>query len=510
MKSIFFSIGLLLMTSVIMAQDPLREGDAFFDEGNYKAALEQYLKALKSNKDDVTLQNNIGICYLELNVDRSQAIPYMEWVVKQEKIDEYAWYDLGRAYHFDHQFDKAIESYRKFNAKSKDEDFKKMAKLGIAQCENAKVLVGKPIDVEFFNVGENINTENNDFQPYIPADESTLVFTSDDKYDSRYKIHINNVLISEKKDGVWERSKNVGIVNSQEDEFVSGLAANDQWLFVKYQRYEAFDDIYMAEKKGARISKPVDMGDKINTKYVESGATLTPVGDTLYFASDREGGLGGMDIWMSIRLPDGDWGTPINVGEPINTPYDEDYPHMMSDGVTFFFSSTGHNSMGGYDVFRTKLNTSTGKFAPPRNFGYPINNTYDNLSIAMSSNFRYAYVADVRKEGMGGMDIYRVVFNNVDANIFLHKGSFKVGEGAELNISQEANIVVEVTNKETNEVQGKYKYNVAKNEFLMALPPGDYTASVKIDGYKEVNQEILVPDLLPNRIFNIKIALQPE
>jgi hypothetical protein len=510
MKRALFSILISFLATLTIAQDFMREGDAFFDEENYQAALEQYLKALKGNENDVTLRNNIGICYLELNDDRTQAIPHLEWVVTQEKFDEYAWYDLGRAYHYAHQFDKAISSYRKYTANGKDEDYIKSAKLAIKQCENAKVLINKPVDVEFHNLGEDINTENNEFQPYIPADESTLVFTSDDKYDSRYKIHINNVFLSDKKDGVWTKARNLGVVNSQEDEFVSGLAANDEWLFVKYQRYEAFDDIFMAAKKGSRVTKPIDMGDNINTKSIESGATLSPGGDTLFFASDREGGLGGMDIWMSMRLPDGSWGTPVNIGEPVNTPYDEDYPHIMKDGVTFFFSSTGHNSMGGYDLFKTKLNTSTGKFSAPRNFGYPINNTYDNLSIAMSGNFRYAYVADVREEGLGGMDIYRVVFNNVDANVFLHKGSFTVGEGLELNIPQDADIVVQVMNKETKEIQGKYKYNTVKNEFLMALPPGDYVASVKIDGYMQIEKEILVPDLLPNKIFNVKIVLQPE
>lgn len=510
MKSLFFSITLVFFSMFSLAQDPMREGDAFFEEGNYKAALEQYLKALKSNESDVTLRDNIGICYLNLNVDRSQAIPHLEWVVKQEKFDDYAWYDLGRAYHFNHQFDKAIESYRKYIAEGSDDDYIEMAKLGIKQCENAKILVEKPIDVTFHNLGDLINTENNEFQPYIPPDESTLIYTSDEKYDSRYKIHINNVYISRRKDDKWDRPKSVGIVNSQEDEFVSGLAANDAYLFVKYQRYEAFDDIFMAEKSGDRIGKPVDMGDNINSKDIESGATMSPTGDTLYFASDREGGLGGMDIWMAFKLPDGSWGIPVNLGEPVNTKYDEDFPHVMGDGVSFFFSSTGHNSMGGYDVFRTKLNPKTGKFTSPRNFGYPVNNTYDNYTIAMSRNFRYAYVSDVRKEGYGGMDIYRVVFNNVDANVFLHKGSFTVPEGQTLNIAADANVVVEVTDKETGVVQGKYKYNASKNEFLMALPPGSYVASVKLNGYKEVDKDILVPDLLPNKIFNIQMALQVE
>jgi hypothetical protein len=510
MKIIFAGIFVFIFVFASLAQDAIREGDAFFDEGNYKAALEQYLKALKSNENDVALRNNIAICYLSLNVDRSQAIPHLEWVIKQDKFDDYAWYDLGRAYHFDHQFDKAIESYRKYASKGKDDEFIKLAKLGVKQCENAKLLVNKPIDVTFHNVGEDVNTENNEYQPYIPPDESTLVFTSDEKYDSRYKIHINNVYLSSRKDGQWSRPKNVGIVNSQEDEFVSGLAANDEFLFIKYQRYEAFDDIFMAEKKGARIGKPVNMGENINTNDVESGATLSPTGDTLYFASDRAGGLGGLDIWMAFRLPNGTWGTPVNIGKPINTPNDEDFPHIMGDGVTFFFSSTGHNSMGGYDVFKTRLNTKTGKFAEPQNFGYPVNNTYDNFSIAMSRNFRYAYVSDVRKEGKGGMDIYRVVFNNVDANIFLHKASFIVGEESAINIPENADVVVEVIDKATDQVQGKYKYDVTKNEFLMALPPGTFTAHVKLDGYKEVNEKIIVPDLLPNKIFNLKIPLQPE
>ncbi len=495
--------------SKLPAQDPRKEGDSFFDEFNYKTAIEYYEKAVKKDSSDVDLRHNMAICYLNLNIDRKVAIPHLEWVTKQKKFDEYAWYDLARAYHFNHQFDKAIATYKKYIAEGKDDEFLKLAKLGQKQCKNAQKLIHKPIDVDFYLLNDLINTEHNEYQPYIPADESTLVFTSDEKYDSRYKIHTNNIYITEKEGAEWGRPRRVGVVNSTEDEFVSGLAANDKYLFIKYQRYEAFDDIFIAEKDGIRISRPENLGDQINTSSIESGATLSYSGDTLIFASNRDGGKGGMDLWMSIKLPNGKWGIPINLGEPINTPYDEDFPHIMPDGKTMFFSSTGHTSMGGYDVFKTKL-SSDGKWSNPVNFGYPVNNTYDNYTIAMSENYRYAYVSDVREEGKGGMDIYRVVFNNIGANFFLHKATFVNNEKQPVTFEQEELPPVEVYEAGTEELVGKYKYNTQKNEFVMALAPGEYNLKVDISGYQPIDSKVIVPDLLENKMYNINIDLQPK
>ncbi len=495
--------------SKLEAQDYRKEGDSFFEELNYKAAIEQYEKAFKKDSSEVELRHNMAICYLNLNIDRKVAIPLLEWVTKQEKFDEYAWYDLARAYHYNHQFDKAIATYKKYIANGKDDEFLKLAKLGQKQCKSAKKLIPKPIDVDFFPLNDEINTEHNEFQPYIPADESTLVFTSDEKYDSRYKIHINNIYITEKEGADWDRPRRVGVVNSSEDEFVAGLAANDKYLFIKYQRYEAFDDIFIAEKDIMRIGRPENLGEKINSGAVESGATLSYSGDTLIFSSNRDGGKGGMDLWMSIKLPNGEWGIPINLGEPINTPYDEDFPHIMPDGKTMFFSSTGHTSMGGYDVFKTKLNNE-GKWGKPQNFGYPVNNTYDNYTIAMSRNYRYAYVSDVREEGKGGMDIYRVVFKNVGAGFFLHKGTFTNNENQPVNLDELELPPIEVYNAGTEKLVGKYKYNMQKEEFVMALKPGEYNLKIDIKGYAPVNEKVIVPDLLKNKIYNIKIVLQPE
>lgn len=508
MKKTLIILIALHISAFVLGQDPLKDGDAFYDEGNFKMALENYIKAYQNDSVNVNLRYNMAVCYLELNTDRLPALIHLEWVVKQSKFPDYAWYDLGRAYHFQHQFDKAIASYKEYETIGKDKSFIELSKQGKKQCENAKLLINKPIDVTFVNIGTDVNTENNEYQPYIPADESTLVYTSDQKYDSRYQVQVNNVYVAEKDGEKWIRPMTVGTVNSSEDEFMSGLAANDEFIFVKYQRYEAFDDIYMAEKKNKRISRPIAL-DGINSKDIESGATLSRSNDTLIFSSNRAGGLGGMDLWMSIKLPNDKWGTPVNLGEPINTPYDEDYPHLMPDGKTMFLSSTGHNSMGGYDVFKTKLNAKTGKWAQPMNFGYPVNNTFDNLTIAMSENYRYAYVSDVRPEGKGGMDIYRVIFNNTQANVYLHDCQLFIGKGeGAIPYSEDAEPEIKVYEESSNELFGKYKYNTSKNQFLLALPPGNYKLSISTEGFKTHEESIFVPDLLQQQIYKLKISLE--
>ena len=150
---------------------------------------------------------------------------------------------------------------------------------------------------------------------------------------------------------------------------------------------------------------PGDITD-INTQYHEPSACLSPDGNTLYFVSDRPGGFGGEDIYRCVKLPTGRWSKATNLGPTINTEYDEDAPFMHPDGVTLFFSSNGHKTMGGFDIFFS-VKSDSGWY-PPQNMGYPINTTDDDVFYVMSSDGKRAYFSSVRPEGLGEQDIYMV------------------------------------------------------------------------------------------------------
>ena len=505
-----FSLGLFILLGVsAYSQNTLKEADEFFNNGNFNAALTKYLKVYEKDSNNVTLRHNIGVCYLNVNIKHDKALPYLEWVVKQPKFDDLAYFDLARAYLYANKFDKAIGLFRKFISKVHDENWDSDAKLYIKQCENAKELIKRPIDVTFINVGKNINTPKDEFKPYIPADESNLIFTSNRKFDSRLKTSINNVYLSEMKKSKWSRPRQVSSVNTSEDEFISGISSANNFVLIKVRRYEAFDDIYICNKKGTRISRPVSLGENINTSSVESGSAISPNGDTLIFASDRPGGLGGLDLWMSLKLPDDSWGVPVNLGKPVNSPYDDDFPYIMSDGKTMFFSSKGHNSMGDFDIFKTKLNTQSGKWSMPMNLGYPINTTSNNNTIAMSKNYRYGYVADIRDGGFGGLDIYRVVFNNTSPNVFIHQCTIKVGKGeTAVDLPEKVVPKINVIDVATGAVFGRYICDSIHKKFILALPPGHYKLSVKAAGYADYSKTIFVPDMLKNKRYKLTVNLE--
>ncbi len=166
--------------------------------------------------------------------------------------------------------------------------------------------------------------------------------------------------------------------------------------------------MYTIRLKNDKYTRPKQLNMFINTTFHESSATLSPDGNILYFVSDREGGFGGRDIWMSRKNNNGDWGKVTNLGNVINTSYNEEGVFMQADGKTLYFSSQGHNSMGGYDIFKTVFDN--GKWSVPRNIGYPINTPDDDVFLSITKEGRKGYYSSAKKDGFGDLDIYEITF----------------------------------------------------------------------------------------------------
>jgi outer membrane protein OmpA-like peptidoglycan-associated protein len=167
-------------------------------------------------------------------------------------------------------------------------------------------------------------------------------------------------------------------------------------------------DIFVSYFKDGVWTKPVDDIKGLNTKYKEPSATISANRKTIYFSSDRPGGYGGLDIYRIDQDKDGNWSEPVNLGSVINTEYDEDGPFIAPDGKTLYFSSNGHNNMGGYDVFSSKFNPKTKKWQEPVNLGFPINSPNDDIYFVIAGDRRTAYYASAKKNGFGDKDIYEI------------------------------------------------------------------------------------------------------
>ncbi len=209
--------------------------------------------------------------------------------------------------------------------------------------------------MEITNLGDKVNSAYADYKPVLTADESQLIFTSrregstGDAVNAEGK-YFEDIYVSNFENGEWTVPKSIGpTINTDDHEATVGLSADGQQLYV-YKFLEGSGDIYMSNLMGANWMEPQKMGSDINLKSWESHASISADSKYLFFTSDREGGYGGSDIYYCQRLPDGSWGLAINMGPMVNSSYDEDGGYMHPDGQNFFFSSKGHNTMGGYDI----------------------------------------------------------------------------------------------------------------------------------------------------------------
>ena len=180
------------------------------------------------------------------------------------------------------------------------------------------------------------------------------------------------------------------------------------------------------------------------------------------------------------------------MGKEINTIYDEDFPNLSPDGKTLYFSSKGHSSMGGYDIFKAVLNAESKQFENVKNMGYPLNTSYDDLNFRISKSGRYGYVSSLRGGGLGDFDIYRVSFNDVEIDYTVVVGQTEAKDTVQK--VDYRNTFISVSNNISNEIVGNYLTNPSTGRFIIILPPGKYSILVESPGFKDYNYQIEVFD----------------
>jgi len=492
----------------------MKEADTDFKSGFYHEALKKYLKIYETEFENIELNYNIGICYLYTNLNKTKAIPHLEFVAKQDKKSNYIYFDLGEAYHYNHQFEKAIEMYETFiQHESNDKEMLEKANHHIKMCRNGNNYLQNPLNVTLINLDDRINSEKSDYMPFISEEGDRLFFTTDKKYMGTYGAYINNIEATSISGSEWKRPRSIGSkVNTMEDEILAGFSSTNDILIARLYRWEIFDDILLFEINGISARNVIEPGPNVNSKDHESGACLSFTGDTLLFASDRSGGFGGFDIYMTKKTPDGFWGIPVNLGPTINTEFNEDYPNLMNNGKTLYFASDNDQSIGGYDIFYSNYGRND-EWTKPRNIGYPINDAYNNYNISFTSDGRYAYIALNKEEGLGEYDIYKVIFNDKDPSISIQKGNVFYIEKDTLPIHTIDTVLnIKVLNKSSKSTFGEYSINKKNSEYVMAFPPGTYIIEVKKAGFKEYKETIYIDDKteVENKIIKRNIYLKKE
>jgi hypothetical protein len=498
----------------------------YFDNHIYYTALPYYqeLDSLYPNTDKYMYP--LAICYLNSNYDEYRAIPYLEkCAVSKNKLPQTLQYYLGKSYHLSHNFKAAVIHYEKYLSylyhkpklnKSNIIDIER----NIEMCKTAILMQDtSTTNYTIVNLGGSVNSQYPDYAPVVTADEKEIIFTSSrptttggktDPFDGHY---YEDIYITYKTDTGWTVAQPISDSINSNNHDASVSLSNDGQKLIIYKYIETSNPLtlgngglYYTQLNGKQWSLPLHLSG-VNSAYYEPSGQLIKNDNYFIFSSNRPGGYGGLDLYISKKLRNGNWGIPINLGPQVNSPYDEDAPYLHPDEKTLYFSSNGHQTIGGYDIFYTTIQDSTFiNWAQPTNIGLPINSAHDDLHFTISPNGKKIYFSTVRPNGYGDKDIYFAeIDNQEEKHVLVYIGQIK---DSITNVPIEATL--KVYNKRNYELIGIYKSNSESGKYIMVFPEGgDYLIETEASNYKICNNSISTLDLNKYEEINKDISLCP-
>jgi Tol biopolymer transport system component len=394
--------------------------------GQYKTALAMFNEILMDHPGNGSVLYYAADCNYKLG-DVAKAQELLEKAKSAAKPNPESFLLLGQIYQSDAKIDKAVEEFNAYKTKASPKEQKESnVEVLLSQCNNAKTMTASPVQVKIENVGQNVNSKQDDKGPAITADGKKLFFNSrrpqgtdspiDVEGDGKYFENIYYTTWDSARQ-MWNEADEVpGQINQEGTHSACvGISPDGKQIFIYKNDLKSPEarggDIFVSKVMNNKWKTPAPFGKPISTTYWEGGACISPDGKTLYFVSEcpnfgKEKGFGGADIWMVQKISKTEWGKPVNLGPEVNSPNQEVGIFLAPDGKTLFFCSNGPNSMGDYDIFRT-INEN-GKWTKPENLGYPINSVRRDGPLALSANPHYAYFSSDRPGGFGENDIYRI------------------------------------------------------------------------------------------------------
>ena len=499
----------------------------------FRAALPLLLKANEFNPNHALLNYMIAFCYFATDPQHDDYIKYFEKAYQLNPnivLDEK--YYMAWAYQLNLKWDDAIKEYNEVLNDLRKEERKYGAWIEdcnkkLTECGFGKKYTAEPIRVFIDNIGDGINSKYDDFGALITADEGMMIFTSrrntgvGGKLEEGSDAYFEDIYLSYRKDGKWQQASNLGLpINTEDHDATAGLSHDGTLMYI--YRFEPRDggDIYESRLAGNVWSKPVRMNKNINSKMHESTVSLSYDDKQLYYISDKEGTIGDRDIWMVSQDAKGEWTNPVNLGPGINTKYMEEGVFMHPDGKTMYFSSRGHSTMGGLDIFKSEL--KNGVWGPPVNLGYPINTPHDDVFFNVSASGRRGYYASAKQGGHGAKDIYVITFlgqekplalsteDNLIASIAepvkavvaappveIKANSVTILKGTitDANNNNPLEASIDLVDNLKNQVIATFKSNSSTGKYLVSLPAGrNYGIAVRAEKYLFHSENFDIPE----------------
>lgn len=488
------------------AQESFEDAQQYLRQNIYDEGIKFLDQAVKLDPKFQLAYIQLGDIYRRLKDHTNAKINYQKAINAAPSIEPRVYYVLGESELLTGDYAKAKGSLLLFQQKNvgADQEFIERTKKYILDCDFAITSIKSPTIFEPINMGFYINSVNRDYFPALTADGQTIIF-------SRVVDNNEDFYTSTKKNNQWQQAQPLSTkINTPNfNEGAQSISPDGKYLFFTgCNRPDGLGrcDIYVSRKEGLEWGKAISLGKSINSEYWESQPSISPDGSTLYFVSNRPGGIGSYDIWKSTLTEEGQWTNPVNLGPSINTPYDENTPFMHADGKTLYFASNGWPGFGDKDIFWSRLDDS-GNFSKPTNLGYPINTYNEEVGFIVTADGNEGlFSSNIKNGGFGDLDIYhfKLPESVKPLPVTYVKGIVRDKETNEL---LEANVLV-IDLKNNNPVFNDYT-SKQTGDFIAVMPIGsEYAFNVDATGYLFNSQHFELLKSQGNKPFEVEILLK--
>ncbi len=465
----------------------------YYDE-DYEKAASLFEPLLKANPGNSNLAAKLGICYLNIDGKKQDALELLkkasanivstdkEYVEYGEKapLDTYMY--LAEAYHQNDSLEKALTIFNNVrkslaNTEVFREDY---IDNQIRDCRYAMEMKKKPLTIISELFAPWLKDYPGACNPVLAKNDSVFIFTQKTEGKTR-------ILCSYKTKGKWDEPKDITKQLGGYDRFYSNSITGDGKLLVLFMDDGNDGNLYFCHRKDTTWSKIKNPGKPINTIYWESHGFITPDGNTMYIASNRPGGIGELDIWTSEKKPDGTWDSPVNCGEVINTAYNEDTPFFDSANDALIFSSKGHISMGGYDVFRSVKRN--GGWTNPVGMPFAFNTTAENTNFILNNNAP-GFIGSRYDDKTKSRNIYSLVAIDPGEELTTASGAVTLKDGLVLDPRK---VIIKLTDAKKKTLLKYIPVTTADGKIKFDIKPGEYQLFVDYTGYKTDTINLSLP-----------------
>lgn len=489
------------------------KAESYYLFEEYELANQLYL--LLDTTGNLNIKYKIGNCYLNIPGEKEKSIPYLEDAVKTATYDSKtesfkekrapldAYFSLSRAYLINNQLEKALSTLQSFNKLARETTPKGGMKnldyieQQIQACKNAIQYKANPTAFSKKTLGRDFSLGSINDNPAVSFDGNTIAYTE-------RRGMVNAIFYSKKERGKWQTPIEITAqLNAGEDCSTCSLNSDGTELFLyKIDNYDGA--IYSSNYVNGTWTPIKKLNKNINTKFYESHASISSDGKKLYFTSNRDGGQGNLDIYVSEKDATGDWGPAVNLGAAINTPFNEDTPFITQNDSVLYFSSEGHSSMGGFDNFKSQKIGAVWK--TPTNIGFSVNTTDDDKFFQPVNNGKNAYYSmttDYKKK-----DIFYLGMGNTDVNqSFEIKGKFSLKD---TTITFDENYSIHLINKSSGDTLDVGYPNKYTGLYSFSVAPGQFRIFYRGLGYLTQTIDTAVLQDNPNLSLNIDVALDRD